>query len=76
MQQEAAIQQQQLQMVQQAEQNQGIEDNTRDQLEQQEMDSLREVANKRMERGMDRLQGGPEADDIRRQQLEENAPTG
>ena len=73
-QQQAAMQQQQLQMAQQAEQNQGVENNARDQLEQQEMESLQEVANKRMERGMDRMQGGQDAEDIRRQEMEENAP--
>jgi hypothetical protein len=76
MQQQAMQQQQQIAMAQQSEQNEGVEDTARNQLEQQEMEALQEVAEKRQNMAMDRLQGGPEADDIRRQEMEENAPTG
>lgn len=76
MQQQAMQEQQMLAMAQQSEQNEGIEDLARNQLEQQEMEALQEVAEKRQNMAMDRLQGGPDADDIRRQEMEENAPTG
>ena len=76
MQQQAMQEQQMLAMAQQSEQNEGVEDIARNQLEQQEMEALQEVAEKRQNMAMDRLQGGPDADDLRRQEMEENAPTG
>jgi len=72
-QQQAMIQQQQAQeqqMIQMAEQQEA------QRVAQEDQEIMEEIAQERQQIASDRLQGGPDASDIRRQEMEENAPTG
>tara|TARA_Y100000310_G_scaffold2511_2_gene3232 strand:+ start:428 stop:2668 length:2241 start_codon:yes stop_codon:yes gene_type:complete len=67
--------QQQVQQKQQQEEQQAIaaEDQRHNQARQETMGRMQQMAQKAQQRSQDRLQGGPSADDIMRQQQEENA---
>ena len=57
-------------MIQMAEQQEA------QRIAQEDQEIMEEIAQERQQMASERLQGGQDADDIRRQEMEENAPTG